>query len=65
MKKTIEKSDTGEQNLDRQTTRLDFIDVTKGLGVILVVLSHIINQDSIVNAVIYGSSLEPVGKNLQ
>ena len=53
MKKTIEKSDTGEQNLDRQTTRLDFIDVTKGLGVVLVVLSHIINQDSIVNAVIY------------
>lgn len=50
-KRILDKPKRTEQTLDRQ--RLDYIDVAKGIGIIFVVLSHIINQDSIINSVIY------------
>lgn len=50
-KRILDKPKRTEQTLNRQ--RLDYIDVAKGIGIILVVLSHIINQDSIINAIIY------------
>lgn len=48
---TLDNYDSGEHNCGRQ--RYDFIDISKGIGIILVVLCHTLSQESFVNAVIY------------